>query len=123
MTASGGAPFGPGARFELYGTDGTIFTSHGGPNPTVDDVVLAGRLGAKSLERTPVPEHLQAPPDDRDHRLPSFRLMARRFADGIRTGTSPAPNFLDGFRCQQVMDGIVESHRSGRVVRLDLSPV
>ena len=121
LTASGGTPFGPGARFELYGTEGAITTSHPGPNPTVDDPVFAGRLGEKALVRVPVPAHLQGPPDDRDHRLPSWRVMTQVFADGVKKGISPEPNFLDGFRSQQVMDGLVESHRTGRFVPIDLS--
>ncbi|MBF8299419.1 MAG: putative dehydrogenase, partial [Dehalococcoidia bacterium] len=121
MTAAQGAPFGPGARFELYGSQGTITTSHPGANPTVDDVVLAGKVGDKGLAQVRVPEHLQAPPDERDHRLPSFRILVQRFADGIRKGSSPEPSFLDGFRSQQVMDGMLESHRTGRYVTIELA--
>ena len=121
LTASGGTPFGPGARFELYGTQGTITTGHTGPNPTVDDPVLAGKAGDKALARVPVPGHLQAPADDRDHRLPSWRVMTQVFVEGVKKGVSPEPNFLDGFRSQQVMDGVVESHRTGRFVPIDLS--
>jgi len=121
MTASGGAAFGPGARFELYGTQATIATAHPGPNPTVDDAVMAGKAREEAMAQVPMPAHLQAPPDDRDHRLPSWRLMTRVFAVGVGTGVSPEPNFLDGFRSQQVMDGIVESHRTGRFVPIGLS--
>ena len=121
MIAAQGAPFGPGARFEIYGSQGTITTSHPGANPTVDDVVLAGKAGEKALAQVQVPKHLQAPADERDHRLPSFRIMVQRFAEGIKKGTSPEPNFLDGFRSQQVMDGLLEAHRTGRFVPIELA--
>ena len=121
MTASFGAMFGSGARAELYGSRGTIVTSHTGGNPTTQDKVLAARAGDQGLREMSIPEHLAAPEDERDHRLPAFRIMARRFAEGIAKGTSLEPNFLDGFRSQQVMDGLIESHRTGRYVGLDLA--
>ena len=121
MVASLGAPLGPGARFEMYGSEGTLVTSHAGANPTVADKVLGGKVGEKALHEMPPPARHHAPVDERDHRLPSFRMMVQRFAEGVRKGTSPEPNFLDGFRSQQVMDGIVESNRTGRFVPLELS--
>ena len=48
-----------------------------------------------------------------------FRLLTREFVRGIRTGTSPAPNFYDGWRNQQVMDAVRESSRSGRRVLIE----
>ena len=120
MTASFGAHYGPGARLELFGTQGTLTTSHQGPNPTSFDKVLSGQRGGNGLLENAVPERHQAPADERDHRLPSFRILARRFERGIQTGTSPEPNFLDGFRSQQVLDGMLESHRTGRFVPIDL---
>ena len=121
LAASGSTPFGPGAKFDLYGSGGTISTSHPGPNPTVEDIVLAGKVGGKAMARTLVPPHLEAPADGRDHRLPSWRTMTRVFADGVNKGISPEPNFLDGFRSQQVMDGLLESHRTGRTLSIDLA--
>jgi hypothetical protein len=37
---------------------------------------------------------------------------------GIDRHTSPAPNFDDGFRCQQVLDAVHASSESGRVIKL-----
>jgi predicted dehydrogenase len=46
-------------------------------------------------------------------------LLVRDFAQGIEQRTSPAPNFTDGLRCQEVLDAVRESARTGRTIRLD----
>jgi predicted dehydrogenase len=56
--------------------------------------------------------------DERDHRLAAFRLLVRDFTAGIEQGTSPAPNFADGFGCQQAIDAIRQSSESGRSIAL-----
>jgi predicted dehydrogenase len=56
--------------------------------------------------------------DDRDHRLMAFRLLVREFTKGIEQRTSPAPNFTDGLRCQEVLDAVRASSKSGRAVKL-----
>jgi predicted dehydrogenase len=48
----------------------------------------------------------------------AFRLLVRDFSKGIEQGSSPAPNFTDGLRCQQVLDAVRESSASGRTVDL-----
>jgi predicted dehydrogenase len=48
----------------------------------------------------------------------AFRLLVRDFSKGIEEGSSPAPNFTDGLRCQQVLDAVRESSESGRIVKL-----
>jgi predicted dehydrogenase len=68
------------------------------------------------LLKTP-PQHTPFT-DARDHRLMAFRLLARDFTMGVEQGTSPAPNFTDGLRCQEVLDAVRESSESGRTVRL-----
>ena len=47
-----------------------------------------------------------------------FRLMIREFARGVREGTSPTPNFYDGYLCQQVLDAARESSATGKVVAI-----
>ena len=67
---------------------------------------------------------LETPPqytplaDARDHRLMAFRLLVRDFTTGVEQGTSPAPSFTDGLRCQEVLDAVRESSESGRTVLL-----
>ena len=56
--------------------------------------------------------------DARDHRLMAFRMLVRDFDAWDRAGTSPSPNFTDGWRCQQVLDAVRESSATGRTVKL-----
>jgi predicted dehydrogenase len=48
----------------------------------------------------------------------AFRLLVRDFNRGIDEGTSPAPNFTDGLRCQEVLDAVRESSETGRTIAL-----
>jgi predicted dehydrogenase len=122
MNATMAAPFGSGGRTEIYGREGTLVTPHKGlgMNPPAHGTVLAAKPGDEGLKELPIPERLQPFADERDDRLMPFRLFAREFVRGIEEGTSPAPNFYDGFRCQQVLDAIRESSASGRLVRIAL---
>jgi len=47
-----------------------------------------------------------------------FRLLVREFMRGIQDGTSPAPNFYDGFKCQQILDAVRTSSATGNVVHI-----
>jgi predicted dehydrogenase len=48
----------------------------------------------------------------------AFRLLVRDFTTGVDQGGSPAPNFTDGLRCQQVLDAVHASSSSGREIRI-----
>ncbi len=65
-----------------------------------------------------MPERFRPFEDDRDQRLVAFRLLVREFERGIREGTSPAPNFEDGLRCQEVLDAVRASAAGGGTVGL-----
>jgi predicted dehydrogenase len=120
MTGTFAAPFGPGANIEVYGDEGTLVTLQPGVNPPSNGIVRGARLGEEEIHELVMPERLRPPQDSRDDRLPPFRVFVQRFLDGIRRGTSPAPNFYDGYRCQQVLDAVVESHQTGRWVDIPL---
>lgn len=122
MVGSSAAPYGPGGRMEVYGSDGTLITPHAGPgmNPPAHGKILAAKLGDESLSEETIPDRLQPFADDRDDRLMPFRLLTREFLHGIEEGISPAPNFYDGYRCQQILDGIRESDLTGNEVQIDL---
>ena len=113
------APFGSGAGVEIYGDAGSLFTPQRGGNPPAHGTVLGARLGEEKPVELEVPERLQPFADDRDDRLMPFRMQVREFVRGIEEGTSPAPNFLDGLRCQQVLDALRESSRTGRRVAIE----
>jgi predicted dehydrogenase len=106
-----------GVKIVVMGDDGTLIAEQPGPNPMEDGVVLASRKGAP-LQPLETPPRYVAFTDARDHRLMAFRLLVRDFTRGVEQGASPAPNFTDGLRCQEVLDAVRESSKSGRMVAL-----
>ena len=117
MTSSFAVTPSRGAKIAVMGERGTLIAEHPGPNPLEDGVVVASRDGAP-LEALKTPAQFTPFTDPRDHRLMAFRLLVRDFTKGIEQGSSPAPNFTDGLRCQQVLDAVRESSASGRTVNL-----
>ena len=113
MIASFAATPARGARLAVMGDAGTLIAEQPGPNPMEDGVVVASRNGSP-LQPLPTPSRYTPFTDARDHRLMAFRMLVREFNDGIARGTSPAPNFTDALRCQEVLDAVRESSRSGR---------
>jgi len=117
MIASFAATPARGAKIVVMGERGTLIAEQPGPNPMEDGVVIASRDGAP-LQPLPTPPHYTPFTDARDPRLMAFRLLVREFTRGIDARTSPAPNFDDGLRCQQVMDAVRASHAVGKTIRL-----
>jgi len=117
MHASFAATPARGAKIVVMGERGTFVADQPGPNPMEDGVVIASRDGAK-LEPLPTPARYMPFTDDRDHRLMAFRLLVRDFTRGVEEGASPSPNFVDGLRCQEVLDAVRESSSSGRTITL-----
>lgn len=116
MTASSVAGFGSGATIEIYGRDGTLVTPQSGVNPPAQGTLLGARLGEAALAELPIPARLKPFADRRDERLMPFRLLVREFLRGVGEGASPSPNFFDGYRCQQVLDAVRESSRTGGTI-------
>ena len=106
-----------GAKIVVMGDNGTLIAEQTGPNPTENGVVLGSRAGAP-LQELETPKKYTPFTDARDHRLMAFRLLVRDFTSGIERGVSPAPNFTDGLRCQEVLDAVRESSATGRKVML-----
>ncbi len=107
-----------GARIAVMGERGTLLAEQPGPNPLENGVVVASRDGSP-LEPLPTPAKYTPFTDARDHRLMAFRLLVREFNDGIEQRSSPSPNFHDGWRCQQVLDAVRESSKTGRSITVD----
>jgi predicted dehydrogenase len=105
-----------GARITVMGERGTLVAEQPGPNPMEDGIVVASRDGSP-LQPLPTPVQYTRFTDARDHRLMAFRLLVRAFNAGIESGASPSPSFVDGLRCQQVLDAVRESSSSGRTIR------
>lgn len=106
-----------GAKIVVMGDNGTLIAEQPGPNPLENGVVVASRSGSPLQELKTPPQYTPFA-DARDHRLMAFRMLVRDFTRGVEQGTSPAPNFTDGLRCQQVLDAVRESSESGRTVNL-----
>ncbi len=117
MTSSFAVTPARGAKIAVMGERGTLIAEHPGPNPLENGVVLASVDGAP-LQELKTPAQYTPFADPRDHRLMAFRLLVRDFTRGVEEGNSPAPNFTDGLRCQQVLDAVRASSESGRSVRL-----
>jgi predicted dehydrogenase len=118
MTASSAVAPNQGARITIAGSKGVLMATQGGPNPAPDGVVLVGDAADRQLLALEVDAKYTPIEDDRDQRLAAFRLLLREFERGIREGVSPVPNFDDAFACQQVLDAVRESSRSGQTVRI-----
>ena len=117
MIASFAATPARGAKIVVMGDAGTLIAEQPGPNPMEDGVVIASRNGSP-LQPLATPARYTPFTDARDHRLMAFRLLVREFTRGIDEGTSPAPNFTDGWRCQQVLDAVRQSSASGRTIMI-----
>ena len=122
FSGTSAAPFGQGAQIEVFGSEGSLSTPQPLPgfNPLPDGRVYGAKFGDGGRAELPMPPGLVPFEDERDQRLLSFRLMVRDFVGGVREGTSPAPNFEDGYRIQQVLDAVVESSETGRRTTVDL---
>ena len=117
MNASFAATPARGARIVVMGERGTFVAEQPGPNPMEDGIVIESRDGAQ-LKPLATPAQYTPFTDDRDHRLMAFRLLVRDFNRGIEQRSSPSPNFVDGLRCQEVMDAVRESSAAGRTITL-----
>ena len=106
-----------GAKIVVMGDGGTLVAEQPGPNPLENGIVVASRNGAP-LQPLVTPKQYTPFADARDHRLMAFRLLVRDFTRGVEEGSSPAPSFTDGLRCQQVLDAVHESSATGRTIRL-----
>jgi predicted dehydrogenase len=127
LTGTSAAPFGQGASIEIFGSEGSLATPQPIPlafNPPPEGKVYGARFGddeGPDRKELPMPERHRPFDDDRDHRLMAFRLMVRAFVQGVRDGgRSPAPNFDDAYRVQQVLDAAVESAKTGRKIAIPL---
>jgi predicted dehydrogenase len=117
MTCSSAVIPARGARIAVMGSEGTLFAEQASPNPAEDGGILGSQGGP--LEPIETPARLMPFSDGRDPRLMAFRLLVRDFNRGIEDGVSPTPNFVDAWRCQQILDAIRESSDTGRTITIE----
>ena len=119
MIASSSAPYGGGCKIDIYGSEGTLQTCQSGFNPLPGGTVYGARyIDGTTLQELPVPSTYIPFEDARDSRLLPFRILVRKFIQGISDGTSPSPNFYDGLRCQQILDSVRQSSKTGKRIQL-----
>jgi predicted dehydrogenase len=119
MVGARAAPFASEFSITFFGSQGILVTPQKSINPPSHGVVCGARLGTdQPLAPLPIPERLEPFQDERDDRLFPFRLFVREFVRGVEQGISPHPNFVDGFRCMQVLDAVRQSSATGQRVLL-----
>jgi len=115
IAANFSAPLGSRVRIEINGSKGSLSTPHHGVNPPLDGIVLGAQFEkSDELNKLEIPGNFLLPSDDRDARIPMFRVLARKFREGIENGTSPHPNFVDGYQGQKIIDSIKEIESNAR---------
>ena len=114
MKISTTTAFGRGARIEAYGSEGTLIL-------TENDKIYGAKVGDEgNLKHLPIPANHQLEKLNGDHYLvPPLTSLLNDFASGVKRGSSPHPNFEDGLKVQQILDGIKESNRRNRWISID----
>ena len=109
---------------EVYGTDGSAVFSLQQPWSLMVALGHIAREPARQLERCDVPaDFLRVPNSPRDPLQDDPRWgyrydQAFQFAESVRLGKSRVPSFLDGARCQAVLDTVLQSARSSHWVEV-----
>ena len=112
-------PFGSRVEVEVHGSDGVLELQRRKGNG-LREVTLFGANVAddKDVHEITIPNQYFSPSDSSDVVHDAFRSLVRLFQQGITQGISPSPNFYDGLRCQQVLDGISKSSEEGQWVSI-----
>jgi predicted dehydrogenase len=119
LTGARSMPFASDFSLTVSGSEGVLTTPQPGLMPPSHGTVLGARLADdQELRVLEVPDRLEPFEDPRDDRLMPFRLFVREFCRGVEEGSSPSPNFYDGYRCMQVLEAVRESSQTGRRVTL-----
>ena len=88
------------------------------PNPPPHGKLLGAKRGDAEQTELEIPARLD-PYDDEGHDgFMPMRMLARRFVEGVESGTSPSPSFYDGYRCQQVLHAVRDSSATGQVIKI-----
>lgn len=92
----------------LHGEDGTLEVDVALRGAEGGAVIRGSRRGEDRFAILPVPETY----------LMEETVAPRLFIDAVVEGRPAYPDFLDGYKVQQVIDAALESHRTARRVRL-----
>jgi len=109
LSIAADAFLGSGHRLEVYGEDGALVLANPGPDYAEGFTLSLGTRGAPAL----APVATGAPATGGDGRIAAVRSVARRFVDGIASGTAMTPNLHDGLRVQVLMAALREADGTG----------
>ena len=94
-------------RLEVFGEHGMLLA--GNRRDTTVEAHLADRTAA----RDPVLHFFIQRYRD------AYAAEIAHFVSAVRTGTPPRPGFADGLEALRLADAAAESHRTGRIVRME----
>ena len=115
-------PFGPGAIFDLMGSEGTIRLTQAGLLPLGTDAVSGGRFDdGDEVRQLEIPDRLREKVSEASPKIEvyhAYQAVVRKFAEGMASGTSPAPSFEDAQHLQRITDALKESSAAGGTVSI-----
>lgn len=106
-------PPGRGRRVELYGSEGSVVVD--GDEVRGEARVYVARRGDRAAREVALPPS-RLPSAVRGSAVPIFGAMIHALLLSIETGRSEGPSFVDGLRCQEVLDAARLSAAEGRTV-------
>jgi predicted dehydrogenase len=121
ITVSNATPGGRGHWLTIYGERGGLAVG----NANLADTVIGTRLYQSDMatgELREMPVMPLAVEGVTDGRTLLVGRMAKAFAAAIRSGTSVAPSFEDGWRAQVVMDALRRAHDQRRWMPVRFPP-
>ena len=106
-------PPGRGRRVELYGSEGAVIVD--GDEVRGEARVYLARRGERAPREVTLPPS-RLPSVVRESAVPIFAAMIHALLLSIESGRSEGPTFVDGLRCQEVLDAARLSAAERRVV-------
>ena len=106
-----------GTRLEIYGRKGTLVLTSKSVNIGPSQLHLA--LGNEALVPiTPPDSYVLVPADMAAGPGKNVAQAYARFADALRSGNSPAPDFEAAVVRHTLIDAMERSHQEGKVIKL-----
>ena len=118
LSVSCASYLGSGHRIEFYGEDGALALYNPGPDYMRGFNLLHAKRPAAAMARIDVEDKLDA--QYPDGRIAPVSRLAKRFIDAIESGIPTRPNFLDGYRVQQLIAAAECSHRHGAAIDVSI---
>ena len=102
-----GSPY----RVEIYGREGALTMTPGGPNGYV---IMGGKKDDKALQELPIPERLNWVPNTLQGGAYNVGQQWAKFAESIRTNKRIEPDFETGAKRHRLLEAIQRSSDTGQ---------